>query len=149
MFEPLSRGIPQYWTGDWVRVWEGDYARRHFDVPDQDPRSRSKFFRCSSQPLLFSAAILVRAGSNCLLEAAQSFWQGLSPSLYPCKTKGLTSRCRVILFSAQQFILTDGTAHWPVIPLCLPTARHCHEVYDGAGRHACGCSKRLFLGQHL
>ncbi|BDA43083.1 Uncharacterized methyltransferase Mb3374 at N-terminal half [Coccomyxa sp. Obi] len=47
IFEPLSRGIPQYWTGDWVRVWEGDYARRHFDVPDQDQRSRSTFFRHS------------------------------------------------------------------------------------------------------
>ena len=45
VFEPLSRGIPQYWTGDWVRVWEGDYAKKHFDAPDQDPRSRSRFFR--------------------------------------------------------------------------------------------------------
>lgn len=45
VFEPLSRGIPQYWTGDWVRVWEGHYAQQHFDVPQQDPRSRSRFFR--------------------------------------------------------------------------------------------------------
>jgi SAM-dependent methyltransferase len=48
VFEPLSRGIPQYWTGDWVKVWRGTLAQQLFDVPGDDPRSRSKFFRCET-----------------------------------------------------------------------------------------------------
>ena len=39
-----SQGIPQYWTGEWVNVWRGEYAAQHFDVPRDDPRSRSVFF---------------------------------------------------------------------------------------------------------
>ena len=39
-----AQGIPQYWTGEWVNVWRGDYAAEHFDVPKEDPRSRSVFF---------------------------------------------------------------------------------------------------------
>ncbi|CAL5221688.1 g3922 [Coccomyxa viridis] len=46
-FEPYSKGIPQYWTGDWVNVWRGDYAAQHYDVPRDDPRSRSVFFEHS------------------------------------------------------------------------------------------------------
>ena len=39
-----AQGIPQYWTGEWLNVWRSDYAAEHFDVPRDDPRSRSVFF---------------------------------------------------------------------------------------------------------
>ena len=47
IFEPLSKGIPQYWTGDWVHVWRSEFAQQRFQGPAEDPRSLSKYFSCA------------------------------------------------------------------------------------------------------
>ena len=40
-----DRGPYARYAGWQVRVWEGEWAQRHFQIPEKVPRSQSRYFK--------------------------------------------------------------------------------------------------------